>query len=53
MKIEQAVESVKKSLVWGSWSAEQADALLTLLLEAEKVKLLEYEIIELRKHLLN
>lgn len=37
----------------GNWSEQQADAIRTLLVEVEKVKLLEQENSELRKRLNN
>lgn len=43
MIIEQAVESMKKSLYWENWSTDQADAIRTLLLEIGKIKALEEE----------
>lgn len=51
MKIEQAVENMKNSLVWGSWNESQADAIRTLLLEVEKAKMLEEENTHLRDKL--
>lgn len=51
MDIEEAVKSVKDSLIWGNWSKTQADALRTLLLEIEKVKFLEEENTKLRERL--
>ena len=51
MDIEDAIKSVKNSLIWGNWSESQAEALRTLLLEAEKVKMLKEENDELRKRL--
>jgi hypothetical protein len=51
MTIEEAIESMKTSLVWGSWSKSQSDAIRTLLLETEKVKMLENENSELRKRI--
>lgn len=51
MDIKNAVQSVKDSLFWGNWNEIQADALRTLLVEVEKVKLLEQENRELRKRL--
>jgi hypothetical protein len=43
MKVEQAVDSMKKSLIWENWSDDQADSIRTLLFEVEKVKVLEEE----------
>ena len=40
---KEAIKSVQKSLFWGNWTKTQADALRTLLLEVEKVKMLEEE----------
>jgi len=51
MLIQDAIKAVKTSLVWGSWDENQSNALRTLLLEAEKVKLLTEENAELRKRL--
>lgn len=51
MYIKNAIESVKSSLFWGDWTDNQADALRTLLLEVEKVKLLQEENTELRRRL--
>lgn len=51
MDIKDAVKSIKDSLFWGSWSKVQADALRTLLLEAEKVRMLEEENAKLRERL--
>jgi len=51
MKIEHAIESIRNSLFWGTWSTVQADALRTLLLEVEKVKTLEEENDILRKQI--
>ena len=52
MEIKEAIKSVQKSLFWGNWTKTQADALRTLLLEVEKVKMLEEENKELRKRLM-
>lgn len=51
MDIKNAVQSVKDSLFWGNWSKVQADALRTLLVEVEKVKILEEENTKLREQL--
>lgn len=51
MNIEQAVYSMKTSLCWGNWGIDQADAIRTLLLEVEKVKILEQENTTLRNRL--
>lgn len=51
MDIKEAVQNVKNALIWGCWSETQADALRTLLLEAEKVKFLEEENTKLRERL--
>ena len=51
MKIENAVDSMKKSLFWGDWSLDQVDAIRTLLLEVEKVKVLEEENTVLRNRI--
>lgn len=53
MTINEATESLRNSLFWGNWSEQQADAIRTLLVEVEKVKLLEQENSELRKRLNN
>ena len=49
MEIEKAINMVKTSLVWCNWTEEQAKAFRALILEAEKVKILEEENAELRK----
>lgn len=49
MEIEKAIKMVKTSLVWCNWTEEQSEAFRTLILEAEKVKILEEENAELRK----
>lgn len=49
MEREKAINMVKTSLVWCKWTEEQAKAFRTLILEAEKVKILEEENAELRK----
>ena len=51
MTIDEAVKSMRNSLFWGNWNEEQADAIRTLLIEVEKIKLLEQENSELRKRL--
>lgn len=51
MGLDEAVESIQNSLFWCNWSKTQADAIRTLLLEVEKVKLLEKENEELRNRL--
>jgi len=51
VNIEQAVYSMKTSLCWGNWGIDQADAIRTLLLEVEKVKILEQENTTLRNRL--
>ena len=51
MRRDEAIESIQNSLFWGNWSKTQAYAIRILLLEVEKVKLLEKENEELRKRL--
>lgn len=51
MDITDAIKSVKDSLFWGNWSNVQAEALRTLLLEVEKVNMLEEENSKLRERL--
>lgn len=51
MNIEQAIHSMKTSLCWGNWGIDQADAIRTLLLGGERVKILEQENATLRNRL--
>ena len=51
MDIERAKEIVKTGFAWANWTPEQKNAFRTLLLECEKVKLLENENFELTNKL--
>lgn len=53
MKIDEAVKIVKTGLIWANWSEEQSEAFRTLILEVERVKILEEENAELRKRINN
>lgn len=51
MDISKAIKSIKTSLFWGDWSQDQADALRTILVEIEKMNILNEENKELRNRL--
>ena len=41
MNRDEAVESMQKSLIWGNWEPQNADAIRTMILEVKRIELLE------------
>ncbi len=51
MNRDEAVESMQKSLIWGNWEPQNADAIRTMILEVKRIELLEKENKILRRKL--
>lgn len=51
MNRDEAVESMQKSLFWGNWEPQNADAIRTMILEMKRIELLEKENAALRRKL--
>ena len=51
MNRNEAVESMQKSLIWGNWEPQNADAIRTMILEVKRIELLEKENKILRRKL--
>ena len=51
MNRDEAVESMQKSLIWGNWEPQNADAIRTMIMEVKRIELLEKENKILRRKL--